>query len=81
MSECVCVCVCEWKRKKKKKKKKAFSFSFSYWYVKGLFLKRTILKVICYTTGKYTVSRRVPALFSPEILPAGAVKGLKSELP
>ena len=28
-------------------------------------------------TGKYTVCRRVRATFSPEILEAGAVKGLK----
>ena len=30
----------------------------------------------CYRTGKYTVCRRVRASFSPEILQAGAVKGL-----
>ena len=30
----------------------------------------------CYRTGKYTVCRRVRAAFSPEILQAGAVKGL-----
>ena len=29
-----------------------------------------------YKTGKYTVCRRVPASFSPQILQAGAVKGL-----
>ena len=29
-----------------------------------------------YRTGKYTVSRRVHASFSPEVLQAGAVKGL-----
>ena len=31
---------------------------------------------MCYKTGKYTVCRRVRAFFSPEILQAGAVKGL-----
>ena len=31
----------------------------------------------CYRTGKYTVCRLVRASFSPEILQAGAVKGLK----
>ena len=32
---------------------------------------------MCYRTGKYTVCRSVRAAFSPEILQAGAVKGLK----
>ena len=31
---------------------------------------------MCYRTGKHTVCRQVPASFSPEILQAGAVKGL-----
>ena len=31
---------------------------------------------MCYWTGKYTVCRRVRASFSPEVLQAGAVKGL-----
>ena len=31
---------------------------------------------MCYRTGKYTVFRRVCASFSPEMLQAGAVKGL-----
>ena len=30
----------------------------------------------CYRSGQYTVCRRVRASFSPEILLAGAVKGL-----
>ena len=30
----------------------------------------------CYRTGKYTVCRRVRASFIPEVLRAGAVKGL-----
>ena len=32
----------------------------------------------CYRIGKYTVCRRVRPSFSPEILQAGAVKGLKA---
>ena len=32
----------------------------------------------CYRSEKYTVSRRVRASFSPEILQAGAVKGLNT---
>ena len=32
---------------------------------------------MCYRTGKHTVCRRVPASFCPEILQAGAVKGLR----
>ena len=32
---------------------------------------------MCYRTAKYTICRRVRATFSPEILQAGAVKGLK----
>ena len=31
---------------------------------------------MCYRTGKYTICRRVRAFFSPEVLQAGAVKGL-----
>ena len=34
----------------------------------------------CYRTGKYTVYRRFRASFSPEILQAGALKGLKMAL-
>ena len=34
----------------------------------------------CYRTGKYTVCRRVRASFRPEILHAGAVKGLKDPM-
>ena len=33
---------------------------------------------MCYRTGNYTVCRRVSASFSPEILQAGAVKGLEA---
>jgi len=32
----------------------------------------------CYRTGKYTVCRRVPASFNPEVLQAVAVLGLNS---
>ena len=31
---------------------------------------------MCYRAGKYTVCRRIRASFSPEILQAGAVKGV-----
>ena len=44
--------------------------------MKGPPSKRTVLEVICYGTGKYTVRRRVRAFFSPEILQAVAVNGL-----
>ena len=50
--------------------------SFSYWHVRGFFIKTHTLKVDCYRTGKYTLCRRVRAYSSPEILQAGAVKGL-----
>ena len=45
--------------------------------MKGFSSKHIILKVDCYSTGKYTVCRRVRAYFSSEILQAGAVKGLR----
>ena len=45
--------------------------------MKGFSSKHIILKVDCYRTGKYTVCRRIRAYFSPEILHAGAVKGLR----
>jgi len=35
---------------------------------------------MCYRTGKYAVCKRVRASFSPEIVRAGAVKGLKYSL-
>ena len=36
---------------------------------------------MCYRTEEYTVCKRVRASFSPEILQAGAVKGLKEVMP
>ena len=33
-------------------------------------------RFVIHRTGKHTVSRRLDVLFSPEILQAGAVKGL-----
>ena len=48
-------------------------------YVKGFSSKRIALKVDVFVTGpknNYTLCRRVPASFSPEILQSGAVKGL-----
>ena len=47
-------------------------------HVKGFSSKRTALKVDYYRTGRYTVCRRVCASFSPDVLQAGAVKGLIS---
>ena len=42
-----------------------------------IFIKtHSIKKSMCYRTGKYTVRRRFHASFIPEILQAGAVKGL-----
>ena len=49
---------------------------FLHWHVKGFLSKRIALNVNRYRTGKYTVCRRVRAFFSPDILQAGAVKGL-----
>ena len=46
-------------------------FSPSHEHVKGRQTKRTVQKQICYATIKYTV-----CIFSPDILQAGAVKGL-----
>ena len=39
-------------------------------------MKKQSIESRSYWTGKYTVFRRVRASFSPELLPAGAVKGL-----
>ena len=33
---------------------------------------------MCYRTGKYTICRCIHPSFSPEVLQAGAVKGLKA---
>ena len=55
-----------------------FVFLFAL-HATGFASKHTELKVdfVCVTgPGKHTVCRRVPALFSPEILQALAVKGL-----
>jgi len=41
-----------------------------------IFIKTHGIENRCYRTGKYTVCRLVRASFSPEILQAGAVKGL-----
>ena len=35
---------------------------------------------MCYRTGKYTLCGRDRAYFSPEILQAGAVKGLREAM-
>ena len=34
------------------------------------------VEIRCYRAGNYTVRRRVHALFSPEVLRAGAMKGI-----
>ena len=41
-----------------------------------IFIKTHSTENRCYRTEIYTVWRRVPASFSPEIVQAGAVKGL-----
>ena len=41
-----------------------------------MFMKTHSIESGCYRTGKHTVCRRVRAAFSPDILQAGAVKGL-----
>ena len=51
------------------------------WRLNGLPSERTVLKPICYRTGKSTVCRRVRAFFSPEILETGVVKALTSRQP
>ena len=43
-------------------------------------MKTHIIENRCYMTGKYTVCRRVRASFSPEVLQAGAVKGLSCKM-
>ena len=48
--------------------------------MKGLPSKCKVLKVICYRTGKHTVCRHARAFFSPEILQAGTVKGLRDDV-
>ena len=54
---------------------KPFVF-FCVQQLKGISSKCTLLKVGCHWVGKYTVCRLVRATLSPEILQAGAVKGL-----
>ena len=55
---------------------KHFLFLFHITRVKGFPSKCTVLKVICYRMGKYTVCGHVHAFFSPEIVQDVAVKGL-----
>ena len=69
------------KKKKFKEKKKALqthtvSVFFFALACERIFFEAHNIESRCYTTGKYTVCRRVHASFSPEILQAGAVKGL-----
>ena len=53
-----------------------FLSSFSHCRVKGFSAKHSI-ESRCYRSEKVTVSRCICASFSPEILQAGSVKGLK----
>ena len=55
---------------------KPFSFLFFAPACERINMKTQNIESRCYRTGKYTVCRRVHASFSPEILQAGAVKGL-----
>ena len=48
--------------------------------MKGFSSKRIALRNRCYRTGKYTGCRRVHASFSPEIVQAGVVKGLITDI-
>ena len=59
----------------KKKKKKFFAIAHERIFIK------THNTEIRFVIGpeKYTVSRRVSAIFSPEILQAGAVNGLRDK--
>ena len=41
-----------------------------------IFIETRSIENRCYRTGKYTVCKRVSASFSPEILQAGALRGL-----
>ena len=41
-----------------------------------IFIETYSIRSRCYRTGKYTVHRHIHASFSPDILQAGAVKGL-----
>ena len=42
-----------------------------------MFIKAHSIENRCCRTGRYTVCRRIHAFFCPEILQAGAVKGIK----
>ena len=56
----------------------AFLYSFLHWHVKGFSLKRITLKVNALQDRKRYCLEASPYIFSPEILQAGAVKGLTS---
>ena len=56
-----------------------FLFFFSFFRTGLCFIKTQSTETRCYRTGKYTVCRRFPVSFSPEILQAGAMKGLKKK--
>ena len=59
---------------------KPFSFFVFFFGLacERIFTKTQSIENRCYRTKKYTVWRRARASFSPEILHAGAVKGLRS---
>ena len=52
-----------------------FAFFFAL-ACERLVIKRHSIESRCYRTGKYPVCRRVRTSFSPEIVQAGALKGL-----
>ena len=55
---------------------KFFVIFFALACAESIFIKTHSIESRCYSTGKYTVCRRVRVSFSPEILQALAVKGL-----
>ena len=59
--------------------KKAFSFFFFALACERILIKTHSIESRCYRTGKYIVCKRVRASFSPDILQAGAVKGLRKK--
>ena len=67
-----------WKRSMKVQNLKPLTVSVLFFALscERIFIERHSIGSRWYRTGKYTVCRRVRASFSPEILQAGAVKGL-----
>jgi len=59
------------------KARSRFAFFFAL-ACENIFIKPHSIENGCYKTGKYTVCRCVHASFGPEIVQAGAVKGLSA---